>query len=120
MKRRNWSEVAVAALVSALAAALCNPLWMPMGAYYAAAVGLLVAVAAFAVFLWRERGGDERDALLRRVGGHAAMTAVAAVLVVGVSYQAVALREVDYWLAGALVALVLGKALGYRYASRRY
>ena len=120
MREKSWPEIVVAAAVVILAAALCNPLWMPMGAYYAMTVVLLLAVGAFASFLWRERGGDERDSLLRRIGASAAMTAVALTLVAGIAYQAISRHEVDEWLAASLAALVIGKVLGYRYADRRY
>lgn len=118
--RSLWPEGLLAALVAVLVVSLCNPLWMPMGVYYVAAVALLLAVGMFSVFVWRERGGDERDALLRRVGAQAAMIACASVLVAGTAYQAISRHAVDYWLAAALAALVVGKVVGYSYADRRH
>lgn len=114
------SEIVVAILLIALAILLWNPYWMPMGLFYVVLVCFIVVFGGFAAFIWREKGGDERDILIRHVAARFAYLSGALVMAVGIIYEALAHHAVDPWLAVAFIVTVLGKAAGFAYAKGRY
>jgi len=69
---------------------------------------LLAGFVIFALWAWRETGGDERDALHRMLAARAAYLGGSAVLVAGIIRQSLA-GYVDPWLAWALIVMVAAK-----------
>lgn len=118
--KQYTSEIIVTALLVILAALLWNPYWMPMGAVFAVLVCFVVALGGFVAFLWRERGGDEREVLIRQVASRVAYLCGAVVLAVGIIYQTLSAHAVDPWLIAAFMVVVLAKAVGYGYGRGRY
>jgi hypothetical protein len=114
------SEIIIAILLIVLAAVLWNPYWMPMGVFYAAIVVFIVLFGGFAAFIWRENGGDERDVLIRHVAARSAYLAGAAIMAIGIIYEALVDHAVDPWLVVAFIVTVLGKAAGFVYGRERY
>jgi len=78
---------------------------------------VLAGFVVFALWAWRETGGDERDALHRMLAARAAYLGGSAVLVVGIVRQSLA-GSVDPWLAWALIAMVTVKVVGSVVARR--
>lgn len=118
--KQYLAEIIVTVLLLALAALLYNPYWMPMGLVLAVLVCFVLALGGFAVFIWRERGGDEREVLIRQVASRVAYLAGAVILAVGIVYQNLTLHAVDPWLLAAFMVVVLAKTAGYAYGKGRY
>lgn len=114
------SEIAIAALLIVLAALLWNPYWMPMGLFYIVLACFIAVFGGFAAFLWREKGGDERDVLIRHVAARFAYLSGALVMAIGIIYETLTRHAVDPWLAVAFIVAILGKAAGFVYGKERY
>jgi hypothetical protein len=114
------AEILLAAILIAIAAALWNPYWMPMGVVYVLLVCFAVVLGGFAAFIWRERGGDEREVLIRQVASRTAYLATALVLAIGIVWQTLVAHAVDAWLVAAFMVTVLAKVVGYAYGRGRY
>lgn len=114
------SEIILAVILIALAVILWNPYWMPMGLIYVLVVCFVVALGGFAAFIWRARGGDERDVLIRQTASRIGYLAAAFVLAISIVWQSVTLHAADPWLLGAFVIAVVGKIAGYGYGKARY
>ncbi|MGH7237068.1 MAG: hypothetical protein ACREGF_00860 [Candidatus Saccharimonadales bacterium] len=71
---------------------------------------LAVAIIAFAVFAWREKPRDEREALHGLQAGRLSYFVGGGVLVVAIIVQSLEHR-LDLWLALALGAMVITKLL---------
>jgi hypothetical protein len=80
---------------------------------------LLAGFVVFALWAWRETGGDERDVLHRMLAARAAYLGGSAVLVAGIVRQSLA-GAVDPWLAWALIIMVAGKVAGSVIARLRH
>ena len=114
------TEISLSVILIAIAAALWNPFWMPMGAIYAVLICFAVALGIFATFVWRERGGDERDILIRQVASRIAYLCTSIILAIGIVFQTVVSHEVDIWLVAAFIVMVIAKVVGYAYGRGRY
>ncbi|MDE2037848.1 MAG: hypothetical protein KGI69_01320 [Patescibacteria group bacterium] len=114
------SEIAIALVLIALAALLVDPYWMPMGMLYTLLVCFALVFGGFAAFIWRERGGDERDALIRYVAARSAYLSSVLIMAVGIISQTAAHHTVDRWLMASFIVAILAKAVGYAYGSSRY
>lgn len=113
-------EISIVILMIVFAALLANPYWMPMGAIFVLLGIFVVLVGGFATFVWREQGGDERDMLIRHVASRFAYLAVTMVLAIGIVYKTLVHHEVDAWLLGSFVIVVLAKAIGNGYGKIKY
>ena len=113
-------EITVTSILIVLVALLWNPYWMPMGMLMVALLVFVLLVGGFAVFIWREKGGDERDVLIRQVTSRIAYLIVTLVLTIGIVYQMVTIHSVDRWLFSAFVVAVIAKTVGYVYARIKY
>ena len=118
--KQYTSEIIVTALLVILAALLWNPYWMPMGALYAVLVCFVVVLGGFIAFVWRERGGDEREVLIRQVASRVAHMSGTLVFAVGIVWQTLVLHAVDAWLVAGFMITILAKAIGYAYGRGRY
>ncbi len=79
---------------------------------------LAVAVIAFAVFIWREKPHDEREALYGLMAGRISYFIGGGVLVVAIIVQSIQ-HHIDLWLAVTLGAMVLTKLIVSAWISRR-
>ncbi len=113
-------EIAISALLVILAALLWNPYWMPMGMMFVTLVFFVILAGGFAAFVWKEKGGDERDVLIRHVASRFAYLSGTLILVIGIVYQTLSHHAVDAWLIVALIVTVLAKAAGYMYGKMKY
>lgn len=114
------SEAVLSLVLIVLAASLWNPFWMPMGALYVVLACFIVALGGFVAFIWRARGGDEREVLIRQTASRIGYTCAASVLALGMVWQTLVVHAVDPWLAAAFILAVVGKAVGYAYGRGRY
>lgn len=78
------------------------------------AVLAIILFAGFAIFIWREKDGDERENLHRALAGRWAFLAGSGVLVLGIVVEELN-HGLDYWLVWALLAMVLAKIVGIIY-----
>ena len=110
MTKEMMFEVGSAVVFCALAVLLINPtnFWMPTMAHMTVLTLAAVAFGAFVIFVLREHARDERDEEHRSAAGHAAFLAGSAVLIIGIAVQNV-VHQVDAWLIGALIAMVVAK-----------
>lgn len=113
-------EIIVMLLLGVFAALLWNPYWMPMGWLYAVLVIFVILLGSFSVFIWREKGGDERDVLIKHIASRFAYLIGALVMAVGIVYEALSHHSVNSWLLIAFIITVFGKAVGFIYGKNKY
>lgn len=82
------------------------------------AVFAIVIFAIFAVFVWKEKNGDERENLHRALAARFGFLAGAGVLVLGIVTQGLR-HQLDYWLVWALLIMVLAKVAGIIYTKHK-
>ena len=106
-------EVVASALTVILATLLLDPLnvWMPNSVQMAVLVFLIIAFTFFALFVWSERGRDEREQLHVYRAGRVAFLAGAGIITLGIISQSVQ-HTLDPWLVIALVIMVIAKMSG--------
>jgi heme O synthase-like polyprenyltransferase len=109
-------ELAVSLGLLALLFVLYNPwdLLMPGYLVMSFLVGMVVLYVAFATFLWRENGGDERENLHRMFADRIAYLAGSAILLFGIIIGELN-HSLNPWLIGALAAMVIAKVIGFVY-----
>lgn len=114
-------ELMVAIIIVALTLLLVNPggLGMPDMLVMVLLSLLAVAFAIFAVFVWRERVQDEREALHRMIAARFAFLASAGALIIGIAVQSFR-HTLDPWLPFALVIMVIAKIIGLAYGRRNH
>lgn len=95
-----------------------NPYWMPMGLFLGVISALIVLFGIFAVFVWREKGGDEREVTLLHKSDRAAFLAGATVLLFAIVYESVVMHKESPWVITALLVMVVVKLLSYLYHER--
>jgi uncharacterized membrane protein YphA (DoxX/SURF4 family) len=71
---------------------------------------LAVTIIAFAVFIWREKPRDEREALHGLKAGHVSYFIGGGVLVIAIIDQSIR-HSLDHWLAITLGSMVITKLL---------
>lgn len=111
------SELFLSALIVSLLIVFLNPfnLLMPPSVVMMLIVGLIVFFGIFGAIIWKEKPRDEREALLSQRAGRIAFLTGTTVLVIGITYQEY-YHTLDSWLIYALVAMILGKVIGYWHA----
>lgn len=82
-------------------------------------LGLIIIFSVFASIIWREKTRDEREKLHRHIAGRFGYLAGAAVLVIGITYQAFH-HAIDVWLVIALITMVFGKIIGFAYGQKAH
>lgn len=110
-KTKNIREIILALAIGILAFVVSNPydFWMPRPLYMMLATVLVVFVALFAVFVWKENSADERDSQHIWKSGRVSFMVGAVVLLFGVVFEALVNHYVDPWLAFSLAAMVIAK-----------
>jgi uncharacterized membrane protein YfcA len=77
----------------------------------------LIVFALFAIFIWREKARDEREALHTQQAGRVGFLIGAGVLVLGILYETHQ-GIIDWWLLIALTAMIFGKWISAWYSQR--
>ena len=113
-------ELIIAALLVVFAALLWNPFWMPMGVVFVVLILFVILCGGFVGFIWKERGGDERDLLIRHIAARFAYLSGAVIMGVGIIYETLVNHTVDKWLLAAFMVTVLAKAAGYAWGKMKY
>jgi len=83
---------------------------MPSSLMSAVMVIFFVLFGIYSTSIWKERAIDERDELHRANAGHTAYLTGAGIAVIGILHQAVTIHDVDMWLVGILVGMVIAKS----------
>ncbi|PCI28569.1 hypothetical protein COB52_03490 [Candidatus Kaiserbacteria bacterium] len=97
-----------------------NEAWMP-GMETMLTLSLIVAsFGAFAVFVWKERHGDEREQLIRFIASRTAFLATGLVLITGIIVETLTNYMPSPWLGLALVVMVGAKIIGQAYGRKKY
>lgn len=122
MKDSITKEVGIALVLGALLALLtyAKEAWMPGMATMLTLIFVVAAFSVFAVFVWREAGGDERDQYIRLIASRFAFLATGTVLLVGIVYETLMHHVPNPWLTGALAVMVFGKVIGHAYGRNNY
>lgn len=113
-------EILLIVVVGILAFTTLNPYTMPMGIYLTVLLALLVLFAFFATFVWREKGGDERERTLLHMSDRAAFLAGATVLIIAVLVDGVLFHMSSPWVLAALSAMIITKAASYIYNQNKH
>lgn len=110
MKKSYYFNESIIALILVVLLVLCyQQIQMPQ-TLSMIAHGLLVLIfCIFIVFIWRERGADEREKEHQMLAGRIAFLMGSTTLFVGVIWQGVSVHAVDPWLLSALIVMVGGK-----------
>lgn len=119
MTRETFFEIVSTGTLVVAGILLMNPfhLWMPTMVHMAVLVVVIVAVGIPAVFVVREREGDEREDAHRMFAGRAAYLAGSGILLSGIVVQSLG-EQLDPWLVIALLATVLTKVAAHVYSAR--
>ena len=122
MKDNIVLEVGVAVILAVLVAVLtyAHQAWMPTMATMAVLLAVVASFAGYALFVWRERDGDERENFIRNFGSRIAFLATGAVLVAAIIVQTALHSAPDPWIGGALIVMVSAKIIGHAYGRRKY
>lgn len=119
MKNNSLAEIVSIGALAIVAFFLVNPMevWMPTPAHMALLAAAVVLFGAFAVFVLRERAGDERESEHRSFAGRIAFLVGSAVLLIAIVAQSLA-HMLDPWLVVALIVMLLGKSAAHAYSAR--
>ena len=122
MEKDTKNEIFVAVVFIILVLLFLNPfgLWMPDMLVYMMIAGVAILFALFAGFVWKEKARDEREQLHKMIASRLAYLVGVGVLVLGVAVQGFTMAHVDPWLLIALLAMILGKIIGFFYGRSRY
>lgn len=89
-------------------------LLMPMETTIILSLGLILSFFLFTIFIWKEKGRDERETLHTLFAGRISFLAGSLVLVIGIVKQSLD-HNIDPWLIYALSGMVLTKLLTHIY-----
>ncbi|MBP9719207.1 MAG: hypothetical protein KBD46_01965 [Candidatus Levybacteria bacterium] len=111
------SELLLSSVILLLLLIFLNPLniFMPPTIVMVLVLILLILFSIFGALVWKEKPHDEREVLLSQKAGRVAFLTGMTVLVIGITYQEYH-HTLDPWLIYALVAMILGKVIGYWHA----
>lgn len=122
MKTNLITEMGIGLLLAVLVGILtyAQKAWMPSMATLLTISLIVAAFGAFAVFVWRERHGDEREQLIRFVASRFAFLATGSVLLLGIILETLIYHAPNPWLGLALVVMVGAKIIGQAYGRKKY
>ena len=111
--RNNIFEFIIPVALVVVLGSLVVPFGIGVGdAMVMAREGILLAgFVAFALWVWREAGADEREDYHRLLAARVAYLVGSGVLIAGILVQSVA-GDVDRWLVYALLGMVIAKIGG--------
>ena len=112
-------EILLIVVIGVLAFATLNPYVMPMGMFLTTLLALIVLFGFFAAFVWREKGGDEREIVLLYRADRIAFLAGASVLILAVLIEGLLFHMSNPWVLTALSVMIAAKAIGYIYNQDR-
>ena len=118
MKNNATLEITSAVVLSGIGIYLINPfhVWMPTMLHMMLLGCAIVAFGIFAIFIVREKTTDERDEIHRMLAGRLAFLSGSAVLLSGIVAQSIS-DNLDPWLVGALVVMVLAKVAAHLWST---
>jgi len=121
MKNNLLQEIIVSGVLIILLILFLNPFgfWMPTAMLMMMVLGLALAFALFASFVWRENHKDEREGFHKMVAGRIAYLTGTALLTLGIIVQSFG-HEIDSWLVLVLGAMILAKIIGLIYGRVKY
>jgi len=113
-------EILIALLLGSLVAMLtyANDVWMLDMRTILILAGAVVVFGVFAVFVWKESGGDEREAFIRAYAARWAFLVTGAVLLIGIMSETLTNYMPSPWLGLAFMALIASKIIGQAYGHR--
>jgi len=122
MKSNKITEVGTGLLLIIVVGVLtyAHETWMPNMATMLALVLMVAFFGAFALFVWREKDGDEREQLIRFIASRAAFLATGGVLLLGIIIETIVYNRSNSWLGIALVVMVVAKIIGNAYGQHKY
>lgn len=120
MSRKFISEIGIAvALITILLAFLSgSQLSMPMTTEHMLVALLAILFTVFSALVWREDARDERERLHRLQAGRISYLAGTSFLALAIIYQSFK-YEIDPWLIGALIVMVLSKIFSRIYSQAK-
>lgn len=111
-------EILLVFVLLLLSFGIFNPYWMPMGMQLLLLVALVVLFGFFAVFLWREQGGDERERMLMNMSDRTGFLAGGSVLLLAILFDAFMNHSVNPFILAALAAMIIAKVVSFIYHNR--
>ncbi len=114
--KKYVSEVGVGVVLLLLLALFFHPLyfWMPNALSMMFMLALFISWVVFAVFVWREQSGDEREVLHRMIAARVSFLAGSGALVMGIVAQSIT-HTLDPWLVVTLSIMIIAKIGGHIY-----
>lgn len=99
---------------------LLNPFdwWMNDIVYMGIVAAMLILFVLFALFFWKEKPRDEREAAHASFAGRVAFLLGGGVIIFGVITQSFS-HAIDPWLLAALLIMVAGKAAALTWSRSR-
>ena len=121
MKNNLLQEILISALLIILLVLFLNPFdfWMPTTLLMMMVLGLVVVVALFASFVWRENHRDEREGFHKMMAGRIAYLTGTALLTLGIIVQSFN-HELDSWLIFTLAGMIVAKVISFIYGRIKY
>ncbi len=113
-------EVLMIVAVVALAFMTLNPYEMPMGTFLTTLIALIVLFGFFALFVWREKGNDEREIMLVHRSDRIAFLVGASVLLIAIVVEGVTMHMTDRWVLGAFSVMIIAKSIAYIYHQNKH
>ena len=109
-------EILVSVLLIIALLVCLNPLnlLMPPPFVMIAVVTLLIIFGLFAIYIWKERKGDERENYHKILSGHFAFLTGSFILVLAIAYQELN-HNLDPWLVYALIGMICAKVISQFY-----
>lgn len=118
MKRNYFSQEGVIAIILVGLLILCyQQIQMPQTLSMILHGIMVLVFGVFVVFIWKENTVDEREKEHQMFAGRIAFLAGSTTLFMGVVWQGIVLHEVDPWLLGALIVMVVAKISAQSWAS---
>ncbi len=91
-------------------------LLMPMGTHIFLSLALILTFVLFSIFIWKEKGRDEREVLHSLNAGRISFFTGSLILIAGIVTQSF-MGKIDPWLIYGLSGMVLSKLAMHLYLS---
>lgn len=118
MKKSYFSQEGIIAVILVGLLILCyQQIQMPETLSMVLHGALVLVFGVFVVFIWKERASDEREKEHQMFAGRIAFLAGSMTLFAGVVWQGLIMHDVDPWLLGSLIVMVVAKIGAQSWAS---